>query len=226
MLCAGAMRAIVLELAEDFREQGGAAVRLRAGTAGEVRHMAALEPADLVIATDVVVDALLREGVAAGERCDLARVGLGFAVRPGEPLPEIGNERALRRTLLAARTFAHPDPARGATAGVHVAALLQELGIADAVAQRVRLCASGAAMCEALARGEAELGSTQVSEILADSRVLLVGAPPSALQRHTVYSAALGARARAPAAARALLSRLVDPAEHARFAAAGFVGRA
>jgi molybdate transport system substrate-binding protein len=216
------MRAIVAELAEIFRKQTGHPVALVVGTAGELRHRAALEPADVVIVTDRVVDELVSQGILAeGTRVDLAHVGVGVAVRRRACVPEISSCESLRQTLLAARSFAYPDPDNGATAGIHMAEVLQRLGIADALAPRAVLRPSGAAACEAVARGAAELGATQISEILAEPGVELVGPLPPELQKVTVYSGAIAARSATPELARALLALLTRPDYRAKFAAAG-----
>jgi len=99
------------------------------------------------------VDALIGEGrVVAGTRVDLARTAIGVAVREGAPRPHISTPEALRRTLLAAGSVVDVDSARGATSGVHVAAVLEHPGIAEAVRPKPRRWPGGDA-AEAVARG-------------------------------------------------------------------------
>src|SRR5262249_42485782 len=148
-----------------------------------VQRRAQSESSDVVIATDAVLADLARAGlVVDATRADLARTAVGVGTLRGAPSLEVSSPDALRRALLAARAIAYPDPANGATAGIHMAAVIERLGIADALKTRTRLRASGAASCEAVAQGEAELVLTQISEILADPRVVLQGPLPRELQ--------------------------------------------
>jgi molybdate transport system substrate-binding protein len=222
VLSAGAMRAIVAELAVGFEQETGHRVSIVAGTAGEVQRRAESESADVVIATDAVLADLGRAGLVVDDtRADLARTAVGLGTLRGAAPLDLSSPDALRRALLAARAIAYPDPANGATAGIHMAAVLERLGIAGELKARTRLRASGAASCEAVAQGEAELVVTQISEILADPRVSLVGPLPPELQKLTVYSGGVSARSASPAAARAFLARLRSAAHGERLAKAG-----
>ena len=111
---AGAVRAIVTELSEAFRQETGNTVALSFGTVGVSRgKLAGGDPMDVVIMTDVAVDEAIREGrVVAGTRTDLARTGMGVAVREGAPRPDISTPEALKASLLAARSLVYVDPAR------------------------------------------------------------------------------------------------------------------
>lgn len=221
VLSAGAVKTVVTDLAEAFRQETGHTVQLTFDTVGALRQRAAAEPADVLILTDAAIDDLARQGiVVAGTRTDIARVGIGVAVRQGAPLPDISTPDALKQTLLAVKSLVYVDPARGATSGIHFAAVLQRLGIADAVKDKTLLWPGGFA-AEAVARGQAELCVHQISEILPVPGVTLVGPLPKDLQKVTTYSAGLAARSAAPDAARAWLAFLARPAFKAKFAAAG-----
>jgi molybdate transport system substrate-binding protein len=226
MLSAGAVRSIVTELTDLFRHESGHAVTLAFATAALIQEkLTAGELADVVIATDGVIAALERQGVVApGTRVDMARTAVGVGVREGAPRPDVSTPEAFKRTLLAARSLTYADPAHGATSGVHVAALLQRLGIADALASKTRLVPGGYP-AELVARGEAELVVHQLSGIVPVKGVTLVGLLPGELQKLTVYSAGVGARTAAGQAARAFIAFLMLPAHHARFAAAGLEHR-
>jgi molybdate transport system substrate-binding protein len=222
VLSAGAVRPVVPGLAEAFRQETGHVVTLAFGTAGALRQkVTAGEPADVVIVTDTVIDELARQGhVAAGTRTDIARVGIGVAVRQGAPLPDISSTEAFKRTLLAARSLVYNDPAIGATSGIHFAGVLQRLGIAEAVKEKTVLWPGGYA-AEALVSGRADLCVHQISEILPVQGVTLVGPLPRELQKITTYSAGLLARSATPEAARAFIAFLARPAFKARFTEAG-----
>jgi molybdate transport system substrate-binding protein len=175
----------------------------------------------VVVLTDVAIDQLEGQGlVVTGSRVDIARVGVGVAVREGAPRPDISTPEALKQTLLSAKSLVYVDPARGATSGVHFASVLQRLGIADAVKSKTILIPTGFA-AEVVARGEAEICVHQISEILPVKGVTLVGPLPRELQKVTIYSGGLATKASAPEAARAFLAFLTRPAFKPKLAAAG-----
>ena len=221
VLSAGAVKAIVSELSGAFRQETGHTVDLAFDTAGALRKRAGTERADVVIITDAAIDDLTRDGiVAAGTRTDIARVGIGVAVKEGAPLPDIATPEAFKRTLLAVKSLVYVDPGRGATSGIHFASVLQRLGIAEAVKDKTLLWPGGFA-AEAVAKGQAELCVHQISEILPVAGVTLVGPLPKEFQKITTYSGGVTARSEHADAARALLAFLARPAFKAKFAAAG-----
>jgi molybdate transport system substrate-binding protein len=219
---AGAVRAIVTELSEAFRQETGHTVTLSFGTVGVTRgKIASGEPVDVVIMTDAAVDDVIREGaLVAGSRADLARTGMGVGVREGAPRPDISTPEAFKATLLAAKSLVYVDPAQGATSGIHFKGVLERLGIADAVRAKTQMVAGGYP-AEKVASGEAEIVVHQISEIVPVKGVVMIGPLPAELQKVTVYSAGLAARSTHPATARAFMAFLVRPAFKAKFAAAG-----
>jgi len=219
---AGAVRAIVTELSEAFRQETGHAVALSFGTVGVTRgKIASGAPVDVVIMTDTAVDDVIREGgLVAGSRTDLARTGMGVGIRDGAPRPDISTPEAFKATLLAAKSLVYVDPAQGATSGIHFKSVLERLGIADAVRAKTQLVAGGYP-AEKVASGEAELVVHQISEIVPVKGVVMIGPLPADLQKVTVYSAGLAARSTHPEAARAFMAFLTRPAFKPKFAAAG-----
>lgn len=219
---AGAVRAIVTELSEAFRQETGHAVALSFGTVGVTRgKLASGAPVDVVIMTDTAVDDVIREGgLLAGSRADLARTGMGVGVRDGAPRPDISTPEAFKATLLAAKSLVYVDPAQGATSGIHFKSVLERLGIADAVRAKTQLVAGGYP-AEKVASGEAELVVHQISEIVPVKGVVMIGPLPADLQKVTVYAAGLATRSTHSEAARAFVAFLTRPAFRPKFAAAG-----
>jgi molybdate transport system substrate-binding protein len=219
---AGAVRAIVTELAQAFQQETGHTVTLSFGTVGVTRgKLASAEPVDVVIMTDAAIDDVASQGaVVPGTRADLARTGMGLGVREGAPRPDITTSEAFKQTLLAAKSIVYVDPKQGATSGIHFASVLDRLGIAEAVRGK-SLLVPGGYPAEKVASGEAEVVVHQISEIVPVKGVTLVGPLPPDLQKVTVYSAGLAARSAAPETARAFIAFLTRPAFKAKFAAAG-----
>jgi molybdate transport system substrate-binding protein len=166
------------------------------------------EPVDVVILPDAMLEELIQEGrVAAESRVALARSVIGMAVRAGAPRPDIGSVEALKRTLLEAKSIAYSV----SVSGVYLETeLFPRLGIADplkAKSQRIERERVGAVV----ARGEAEIGFQQVSELLPIAGIDYVGPLPAEVQRVTVFSAGVAVGARSPEAARALIRFFTSP---------------
>jgi molybdate transport system substrate-binding protein len=155
-------------------------------------------------------------------RVDLARVGIGVVVRAGAPLPDISSVDALRQTLLAARSIAHPDPQGGGFAGAQIARMFARLGIADAIKPKISLAYAFTGGVAQVADGEAEIGLFNISEILPVKGVTLVGSLVPELQSYITFSAALPAGSAAPEPAAGFLRALSDPKASEAWRAAGF----
>jgi molybdate transport system substrate-binding protein len=222
VLSAGAMKAMVAELSEGFKKETGHTVVITPDTGGGLRkRVEGGEKADVLVAPDAVMDALVKSNhVVADSRHDLARTAVGVAVREGAPKPDVSTVDAFKRTVLEAKSIVYLDPATGATSGIHVANVLKQLGLADAIKDKVVLWKGGYA-AEAVATGKADLCLHQISEILPVKGVTLVGPMPAEINKITVYASALLAGAPTPDAGRALLAYLARPEFRPKFAAAG-----
>jgi molybdate transport system substrate-binding protein len=166
------------------------------------------EPVDVVIVADAALNELIKDGrVVAGSRVALARSGIGMAVRAGAPKPDISSVEALKHTLLQAKSVAYSSSVSGQYLSTE---LFQRLGIAGQMAaksHRVEREPVGAVV----ARGEAEIGFQQVSELLPIQGIDFVGPLPAEVQRVTVFSAGVTAGSKKPAAASALIRFLASP---------------
>lgn len=180
----------------DYAPVGTLMGRLEAGAQADV----------VVLTTDVLPEAGRRGWVLPDSATVLGGIGVGVAVREGAAVPDISTPEALKRTLLAARSITYIDPQKG-TSGKHFAAVLQRLGIAEAVKGKTVLASAGYVV-EPVARGEVELGIQQITEILPVKGVKLVGPLPEPLQKITEYTAALTPRGQESAAARGFLAYL------------------
>jgi len=197
----GAMRPLMAEIVPQFERAHGAGVEV------EFRLSAALKraiqdgaPFDVAILPRPELDDLIAFGaIARDSAVDVARSTVGLAVRAGAAKPDIGSVDALQRALLQARSIAYSDGPSGA----FVAELLAKLGIAAAVAAKIKLTSGPVA--ELVARGEAELGMQQIIAILPVAGAELVGPLPAELQNVIVYAAGLSSRAATAQAARDFL---------------------
>jgi len=207
-----ATRALLAELAAAYEARSGQGVAIEsAGVVDVAKRVQAGEPFDVVVLARDALDRLGADGhLVPGSAVDLARSGLGVAVRAGVPRsarPAIDTEEALQRAVLAAPTIGY---ATGPSGG-HLATLFERWGITEAVQERVVTAPPGVAVGALVARGEVALGFQQLSELIHLSGIEVLGPLPPAVQILTTFSGAVSARARSPEEARALLAFLASP---------------
>jgi molybdate transport system substrate-binding protein len=225
ILSGGAAHALVRALEPQFRDASGHGVAGTFGAVGAMRaKLAEGERPDVVILTAAIIAELAREGTVLPETvADIGSVETAVAVRGGDPAPAVGDEAALRQALLTADAIYFPDP-KLATAGIHFAAVLDRLGIADTVATRLRTFPNGATAMAALAKApEARpIGCTQVTEIVATPGAELVAVLPKGFDLSTRYTAAVVSGSPREEPARALVTLLTGAAGEAARRQAGF----
>jgi molybdate transport system substrate-binding protein len=196
----------------DYGTVGGMAARVRDG-----------EIADVIIASRAQVDALIAGGkVMPDSRVDLAKTGVGIFVRKGAPRPNIDTVEAFKRTMLRANSIGWNDPAAGAPVSIYMIGLLERLGIAEQMKPKTTAFKQRSERFEAVARGDVEIGFNQISEILAEPHVDLVGPLPAEIQHYTVFTAGIVASSRQPEAGKALVQFISSPEVRALIKAKGF----
>ena len=170
------------------------------------------EMADVLILDGVAADELASRGwVRPDTKVELAGSLIGMVVRAGAAKPDIGSVESFKRTLLAATSIAYSDSSSGTYLST---VLFAKLGVADQVAgksRKVRGPPSGEPVAAVVARGEAEIGFQQVSELIHVPGISFVGTIPAELQKMTVYVAVMTRTAKEPEAASALLRFLGSP---------------
>jgi molybdate transport system substrate-binding protein len=224
VISAGAVRSVIAGMIEDYRTSSGDTFDFTVGTTGELRDVIASgKPADLLITSAPLMAELEKTGkLTPGSRTDLGRVGIGVAIREGAPATDFSTPEAFRKLLLDAQSVTYTAPELGGTSGVHVLTLLKTLGIYDAVANKAIHAKGGIDIAQKVARGEAEIGITLISEIVPVKGARMAGPLPESLQLWTVYASAIPASSTQPAAARAFIEALTSPAMAARWTAGGF----
>ena len=204
------VKAVLEELVPQFEKATAHKLVIRYAPAADLKVLIEKgEAFDLAILTAAAIDDLIRQGkLAAPTRADIARSGAGVAIRKGAPKPDIATAEAFKRTLLAAKSVAYVGT--GAT-GAEVRKIFERFGIADEMKAKTKQL-SGISAAAAVAKGEAELGFSQISELMGIEGAELAGPFPPGVQVHTVFPAAVGTAAREPAAAQALIKFLTAPA--------------
>ena len=176
------------------------------------------EPADVLIMVGYALGDLVKQGkVVADSRVDLVKSPIGIAVKSGAPKPDISSADAVKRALLATKTIAYSDSA----SGVYVSTeMFEKLGIADAMKDKARKIPA-TPVGEIVARGDAEIGFQQVSELLPVQGIDIIGQLPSELQKVTVFSAGIASVSKEPDAGKALIKFLASPAAGAAIVKSG-----
>jgi molybdate transport system substrate-binding protein len=226
ILSGGAVQGLVAGLAPALKAQTGFDITGEFGAVGTMADkLRGGTAADLVILTAALIATLAEEKlIVPSSIADVGLVETAIAVRAGDPKVSVGDAASLHAALLEADSIFVPD-VKASTAGIHVAKVLQQLGIADAVAERLRIYPNGATAMRHLAASDAArpLGCTQSTEIIATAGIVLSGPLPPGCELKTMYTAAVTTRAANASPARVLIDLLTGAdAEHAR-AQAGFV---
>jgi molybdate transport system substrate-binding protein len=170
------------------------------------------EQADLVISSPASITSLVKQGrINAGSEVAISKTGVGIVVPAGDPKPSIASVEDFKRALLAAKVVVYANPAGGGAAGVHIARLIEKLGITEQLKPKTRLAAGGDVTEVALAQGSGALGLTQVSEIVGKPAAQFVPVP-EALQNYTGFVAGTPAGAKQSEAVGAFIEFLRTPA--------------
>lgn len=224
LLCAVALQPAMVALIPDFEKSSGHKVTIAYGTAGAVANRVQKgEAADIVINAGPLIDQLQAQGkVVADSRVTIAKVGIGVFVRKGAAKPDIGSADAFKRSMLAARSIAYPDPAGGGASGIYVASLLERLGIAAEMKPKTKLFPPTEVLYASVASGEVEIGFNQISEILAQPTIELVGPLPPAIQNYTQFAPGIVAGSGQADAGSTLVAFLSSPAARTVLKAKGF----
>jgi molybdate transport system substrate-binding protein len=203
ILSGGAMRTLMVEVVPLFERATGHKAEIEfALTSALTKRIEGSETFDVVLLPRPELDDLARIGKITA---DVARSTVGLCVRAGAPKPDISTVEAFKRALMTARSISYSDGPSGA----YIAALLERLGVADAMKPKTKLTSRPVA--ELIAAGEAEIGLQQIVAILPVEGAELVGPLPSELQNVIVYAAGLSIPAQESAAARELMRFLATP---------------
>jgi len=214
VMTSGAFTAAYLALGPEFERATGhhlitEATTMGTGPSSIEARLAAGEAVDVVIVADAALAQLTDNGrILPGSRVPLARSGIGMAVRRGAPKPDIHSVDALKRTLLSAKSIAYSASVSGTYLSTE---LFQRLGIADQVLPKSRRI-DAERVAAVVARGEAEIGFQQISELLPEPGIDFVAPLPDEVQRTTVFSAGIAQASKHQAAARQFIAFLASPA--------------
>ena len=211
LLTAGAYKPAAIELVAAWQKQTGHTVTIENDTAGGLaKRVAAGEYFDIVVMPPLVMGPYLGNRLDESSAKPLATAGIGVVVRAGAARPDITTVDSWKQALLAAKSIAYIDPASGGSSGIYLAKRFGEMGIADQLAPKSVLVRGGL-VAERVAKGDAEIGMQQMSELIVVPGVTVVGPIPLEVQHYTMYSGAISTASRNPMEAAALMRFLADP---------------
>jgi molybdate transport system substrate-binding protein len=221
VLTSVALTSALDELAPQFERATGNKLKIGYSLIADIKkRVLAGETADVIMLSRPAMEDLQKQDkFAPGGIADVAGTPVALAVRAGAPKPDISSAEALKRSLLAAKSIVYADPGRGGASGVHFAHVIDQLGIAEQLKSKTILVPEAA---DVVAKGEAEIGVAQASEIVPVLGAQLLGPLPGELGYLTQFAAAIGAGSKQAGAAKSLIQFLTGPAAAAVFKSKGF----
>jgi molybdate transport system substrate-binding protein len=223
VLASVALTSALDELAPQYERATGNKLKISYSLIADIKkRMLAGETADVVILSRPAMDDLGKQDkFVSGSIINVVGTPVAMAARASAPKPDISTVEALKRSLLAAKSIVYADPAKGGASGVYFAHVVDQLGIAEQLKSKTILV-PGAQSGDVVARGEAELGVAQASEIVPVAGVQLVGPLPGEFASTTLFTAGIGAGTKAPEAAKSLIQFLTGPVAAPVFKSKGF----
>jgi molybdate transport system substrate-binding protein len=223
VLSSVALTSALDELAPVFERTSGNKLVIEYGVAAQLKErFVAGEAADVLILTRQLMDDLQKQRkLATGNLTNLGGTAVAVAVRAGASKLDITSVEAFKRALVSAKSVVYADPAKGGASGVYFARVIDRLGLTEQLRGKTILV-PGAQAAEIVARGEAELGIGQTSEIVPVGGAELLGPFPGEIASVTVFTAGIGAETKSPEADKALIQFLSGPVAAPILKAKGF----
>ena len=211
VLSSSSLREVLQDLAPKFERSTGHTLAITFDSSGGIKRAIDAGAAfDLAVAGPAQIEDLVRTGkVAKDTKVVIARTGIGVAIRAGAPKPDISSTEAFKRTLLNAKSIMFNK--EGAS-GIYVASLLERLGLADQLRDKIKLKLVSGPIAEDVVRGEAEIGLQLISEILPVHGAELLGPLPPELQNYIALTAGISSTAKEASAAGEFIAFLAQPA--------------
>ncbi|HXP85920.1 MAG TPA: substrate-binding domain-containing protein [Bryobacteraceae bacterium] len=221
LVAPGGIRDAIEKLIPGFEAKTGIKVKATFGSGGGTKQQVIRgDVFDVPVVQPPLQPVLASGNVVANSATPLASVAVGVAVRKGAPKPDISTPDAVKRTLLAAKSIAYPNPSGGAAAGVSFDETLRKLGIAEQVEPKLKRAQGGPVAMTMAAKGEVEIGLTFLSE-MGEPGIDIVGPLPREISTPTELVGFVSSHAKNPTGAKALLEYLSSPAAAAIYKAGG-----
>ncbi len=220
-----AMKSAMTELIPEFEKSSGHNINIEYGTVGAIiARLKTGDAIDVAVVTDKQLPDLTKQGlISADSQSVVAKVGLGVFVRKGEAKPAISSVDELKNSLLASKSIVYGDPKLGDSSGAATEAILERLGIAAEMKPKTKLVAAGA-KGETVAKGDADIGFDQMSNIVTNPKIESLGSLPATLQNYTNYAGGLVTAGKQRDGAKAFIAFLTSPQAQTVMKSKGFEG--
>src|SRR5690349_12677325 len=227
VMSGGAPKEVFALLTPGFERHTGHKVRFTYAVITALQEkLAAGEKADVLVLPAPVLDGLARNGtVRADSRMTFGTVGISVVVKAGAPRPDISSAEKFRDAMLAARSVVHATPGQ-TPSGTHMGKVMEQLGIADAMAKKVVHKPALDGGVQLVAAGDADIGIYPASEVAGVKGLAVVGSLPAGIDLDIVYGAAVSADSAAPDAAAAFVKFMAALENRSIWKEAGFAPRA
>jgi molybdate transport system substrate-binding protein len=204
VLSTNALKTVLEDLSPKFEQSSGHKLTITWGTTAQLKaQIEKGEALDVAVVTDTVADDLIKQGKLAS-RTALARSGIAVAIQKGAPKPDLRSVDDFKKMLLSAKSIAWVEQG---VSGIYLKGVFDRLGVTDQIKGKlISVKAAG----QAVANGEAEIGFTQISEVLPYAGAEVGGMLPPDVQSFTNFS--IGVREKDSAPAEALVKFLTTPA--------------
>jgi molybdate transport system substrate-binding protein len=221
VMSGGAPQEVFARLTPKFEQQTGHKVKFTYAVITALREkLAAGEKADVLVMPVPVLDGFAKDGkLLTGARATFGALGLSVVVKEGAARPDISSKEKFRNAMLAARSVVHATPGK-TPSGTHMGKVMEQLGIADAVAKKVIHKPALDGGVQMVATGEAEIGIYPASEVVSVKGLSVVGALPAGIDLTIVYGGA--ATTRGNEAAAAFVKFMAAPENRGAWKEAGF----
>jgi molybdate transport system substrate-binding protein len=223
VMSGGAPKEVFALLVPRFEQQTGNKVDFTYAVITELREkLSAGATADVLVLPTPVLDSLAKDGkVRADSRATFGSVGISVVVKEGAPRPDISSKEKFREAMLAARSVVQATPGK-TPSGTHMGKVMEQLGIADAMAKKVIFKPALDGGVRLVAAGEAEIGIYPASEVAGVKGLTVVGPLPPDINLEIVYGAATTTDSSAPNAASAFVRFMAAPENRSVWQEAGF----
>jgi molybdate transport system substrate-binding protein len=203
-----ATRHILADLSKAYEQLNGIRTDIRSmGGVEAAKLVRASEPTDVVVLASKVMEGLEAEGhIVKGSIMDFARSGIAIAVPTGAARPQVASEQAVRQAMLEARRICYST----GPSGDHLKALCQKWGVADSVLGRALVAPPGVPVASLVAGGDADLGFQQLSELIGQRGIEVLGPLPPEIQAVTTFAAGLSSASHEREAARAVVAYMAS----------------
>ena len=223
LVSAAAMQSVFKAIGPEFEHSSGHKLVIHYGTIGAINQwVLAGEEADFVIGSSQSMPALVLGGkVSAGSPAAICKTGIGIVAAEDSPVASIVSVEDFKRVLIDAKAIVYADPVRGGAAGIHVAKMIEKMGLTEQLKPKLRLAAGGDITEVTLALGQGAVGMTQISEIAEKKGAKLIGPFPDGLQNYTVFVGAVPVAGKQSKAAADFVTFLKGPSAVAVIKAKG-----